>query len=74
MTLKYKDNFNQLLVVEITEDFEFEARMLVEKCMGKGQGKHAVVAWSSMKPKRPAKNATCTISPDRSLCLLGDDF
>ena len=56
--VKRKSNFNKLLVVKITEEFEFETRMLDRKKMGKGAGKLAVVAWSSMKPKHPMPNGT----------------
>lgn len=42
VTLKRKGNVNQLLVVKITEDFEFEARMLDRNSRAKGQGKLAV--------------------------------
>ncbi len=51
VSVKRAGNFNKLLVVKITQEFEFEARMLDRKRMGKGKGKHAVVAWSAMKPK-----------------------
>jgi hypothetical protein len=51
VSVKRAGNFNKLLVVKISEEFEFEARMLDRKKMGKGNGKYAVVAWSSMKPK-----------------------
>ena len=51
VSVKRKGNVNKLLVVKINEEFEFEARMLDRKHMGKGSGKLAVVAWSSMRPK-----------------------
>ncbi|MGD8853837.1 MAG: hypothetical protein PVI28_15740 [Gammaproteobacteria bacterium] len=47
---KRKGNFSKLLVVKISEAFEFEARMLDRKMIRKGTGRFAVVAWSSMKP------------------------
>lgn len=48
ISVKRKGNFNKLLVVRISEDFEFEARMIERKKMGKSQGKFARVAWASM--------------------------
>ena len=49
VTVKRQGNFNKLLVVRITEDFMFEARILDRKLMEKGEGKLASVSWSSMK-------------------------
>lgn len=49
--VKRKGNFNKLLVVKISENFEFEARMLERKNISKGSGKLATVSWSSMKSK-----------------------
>jgi len=48
VVVKRKGNFNKLLVVKISEEFEFEARMLDRKNMSKGSGKIATVSWSSM--------------------------
>jgi len=48
VAVKRKGNFNKLLVVKISDEFEFEARMLERKKMGKGPGKLVRVAWSSM--------------------------
>lgn len=45
--VKRAGNFNKLLVVKITEDFEFESRMIDRKTMKKGEGKHAKVNWNS---------------------------
>ena len=50
--VKRKGNFNKLLVVKISEEFEFEARILDRKNMSKGSGKLATVSWSSMKSKQ----------------------
>lgn len=46
--VKLAGNFNKLLVVKITKDFDFESRMLDRKKMSKGKGTHANVEWSSM--------------------------
>lgn len=46
--VKRAGNFNKLLVVNITEDFQFESRMLDRKKMSKGEGTHARVAWTNM--------------------------
>ena len=53
ITVKRKGNFNKLIVVKITKDFEFEARMLDRKNMSKGSGKLATVSWNSMKSQGP---------------------
>jgi hypothetical protein len=44
--VKRAGNFNTLLVVKITEDFEFEAKLIDRKLLGKGHGKLAKVKWS----------------------------
>ena len=46
--VKRAGNFNKLLVVKISEDFQFESRMLDRKKMSKGEGTHAKVAWTSI--------------------------
>lgn len=46
--VKRAGNFNKLLVVKISEDFEFVSKMLDRSRMTKGAGKHAKVAWSSI--------------------------
>ena len=51
VSVKRTGNFNKLVVVKISDDFGFEARMLNRKDMGNGDGKNAVVSWSSMKVK-----------------------
>ena len=43
--VKRAGNFNKLLVVKISEDFEFEARMIDRKLLRKGKGKHAKLQW-----------------------------
>jgi hypothetical protein len=52
VVVKRKGNFNKLLVVKISKEFEFEARMLDRKNMSKGSGKLATVSWSSIKSKQ----------------------
>ncbi|EDZ61334.1 hypothetical protein SMGD1_2530 [Sulfurimonas gotlandica GD1] len=47
--VKRQGNFNKLLVVKISEHFEFEAKIIDRKDMSKGIGKYATVSWSSMK-------------------------
>ena len=46
--VKRAGNFNKLLVVKITEDFEFESRMIDRKSLGKGEGSHARVSWGAI--------------------------
>ena len=46
--VKRAGNFNKLLVVKITKDFEFEARLISRKSLSIGDGKHARVSWSML--------------------------
>lgn len=48
--VKRAGNFNKLLVVRISEDFQFEARMIDRRRLGKGVGK-ARVNWNSLPGK-----------------------
>lgn len=43
--VKRAGNFNKLLVVKISEDFEFDARLIDRKLLRKGNGKHAKLKW-----------------------------
>ena len=47
--VKRAGNFNKLLVVKISQDFEFEAKLENRKQLGKGKGKHARLSWKSAK-------------------------
>lgn len=49
VSVKRQGNFNKLLVIKISETWEFEARMLDRKNMSKGKGKSVKVTWKSMK-------------------------
>jgi hypothetical protein len=49
--VKRAGNFNKLLVVKISEDFEFESRVVDRKLLGKGEGRHARINWDSMPDK-----------------------
>lgn len=54
--VKRAGNFNKLLVVKISENFEFEARFLDRKDLSKGEGTHARVSWSTLEaPKQDEK-------------------
>lgn len=46
--VKRAGNFNKLLVVKITEGFEFEGRFIERKHISKGDGKHARVSWPTL--------------------------
>jgi len=46
--VKRSGNFSQLVVVKISDDFEFEARMIPRKSLSKGKGQYASVSWSSL--------------------------
>ena len=48
--VKRAGNFNKLLVVKISESFEFEGRFLDRKLLSKGEGAHARVSWSNLPP------------------------
>ena len=48
--VKRTGNFNKLLVVRITADFQFEARMIDRRKLGKGTNK-ARVNWQSLPPE-----------------------
>jgi hypothetical protein len=43
--VKRAGNFNKLLVVKISEDFSFDAKMIDRRDLGKGKGKLARVSW-----------------------------
>jgi hypothetical protein len=45
--VKRSGNFNKLLVIRISEDFEFEAKLIDRKLLGKGKGKYARISWGS---------------------------
>lgn len=46
--VKRAGNFSKLLVVKITGDFKFEAKMIDRRALKKGNGKHAAVSWGNM--------------------------
>lgn len=52
VTVKRAGNFNKLLVVRISVEFQFEARMIDRRSLRKGTGRLAKVPWESMP--RPA--------------------
>ncbi len=49
--VKLSGNFNKLLVVKISQEFEFESRFLDRKNLPKGAGKHTSTSWSDMSPE-----------------------
>jgi hypothetical protein len=46
--VKRAGNFSKLLVIKISEDFEFEGRFIDRKQLSKGEGSHARVSWSAL--------------------------
>ena len=44
--VKRAGNFNKLLIVKISADFRFKAKMLDRKSLPKGTGKHVMALWS----------------------------
>jgi hypothetical protein len=52
--VKRAGNFNKLLVVKISRDFQFESRTIERKHLSKGEGTHAKVNWSGMPHEQGA--------------------
>jgi len=50
--VKRAGNFNKLLVVKISTEFEFEGRFIERKLLPKGEGQHMKVSWSAISPKQ----------------------
>lgn len=46
--LKRAGNFSKLVVVKISDDFQFAARMVDRQILGKGRGKWAMLSWKTM--------------------------
>ena len=44
--VKRAGNFNKLLIVKISENFEFDAKLIARKSLPKGEGKYARVSWT----------------------------
>ncbi|HDZ3716240.1 TPA: hypothetical protein RSW55_004276 [Vibrio vulnificus] len=49
--VKRAGNFNKLLIVKISEDFTFEAKLIARKDLPKGDGKHAKASWDRKQQK-----------------------
>jgi len=47
--VKRAGNFNKLLVIKISKNFEFEGRFIAKKRLSKGEGSHARVSWAALK-------------------------
>ncbi|EXI64984.1 MAG: hypothetical protein AW08_03525 [Candidatus Accumulibacter adjunctus] len=48
--VKRAGNFNKLLVVKISENFEFEGRFIERKRLSRSDGTYARVSWSALTP------------------------
>jgi hypothetical protein len=48
--VKRAGNFNKLLVIKISEEFEFEGRFIERKLLSKGEGTYARASWSALTP------------------------
>ena len=48
--VKRAGNFNKLLVIRISDEFEFEGRFIERKRLSKGEGAYARVSWSAIPP------------------------
>jgi hypothetical protein len=46
--VKRAGNFNRLLVIKITKDFDFEGRFIERKNLSKGNATHARVSWPKL--------------------------
>lgn len=47
--VKRSGNFNKLLVVKISEGFEFESKIIDRKKLKKGNGQHARISWDNIE-------------------------
>ncbi len=56
--VKRSGNFSKLMVVRITDDYEFEARMLERKALKRGTGKFITLSWSSLPAAEAAQPLT----------------
>jgi hypothetical protein len=56
--VKRAGHFSKLCVVRITEDYEFDARIIDRRKLGKGQGRHASVSWSNLPTGRAGATDT----------------
>ena len=50
--VKRAGHFSKLCVVRITEECEFDARIIERRRLSKGLGRHASVSWSNLPPSR----------------------
>lgn len=50
--VKRAGNFNKLLVIKVSENFEFEGRFIDRKQLSKGEGTHVRVSWSALTPTK----------------------
>jgi hypothetical protein len=46
--VKRSGNFNKLLVIKISKDFDFEGRLIARKSLSNSNGAHARVSWSNL--------------------------
>ncbi len=51
--VKHAGNFGKLIVVKITDDFQFGARMISRKTLRKSTGKWAKITWDAMIAGEP---------------------
>jgi hypothetical protein len=50
--VKRAGNFNRLLVIKVSEKFEFEGRFIERNRLSKGEGTFARVSWSTLSPSK----------------------
>jgi hypothetical protein len=55
--VKRAGNFSKLLVIKISEKFEFEGQLIERKRLTKGEGKYASVSWSALATSKQVPQA-----------------
>lgn len=72
--LKRSGNFNKVIVVRISADFEFESRMFERRRLSKGSGKFAKISWASIDdgvPVATQSDAQQAVAADRAKSRSG---
>jgi len=50
--VKRAGNFNKLLIVKVSEDFDFQAKLIDRKDLKKGSGKYARISWENLNGQK----------------------
>ena len=62
--VKRSGNFNKLVVVKISDDFQFESRMLDRRRIPKGEGAHARIEWARLPRSADPSEGNCQVPGD----------